>query len=287
MAALTNMIGALAAGDVTDATCDLLSSTTLVALFKKSDAEIEALKEKKGAEYRQPQRPLGMGSAIPKLAANCVLKFIEPAIEMIAGADQFAVNTKGGYVTEQWILQVIMEAEPDLAKSCLDASNAFGDEERPCIRAPFEANVGLHPAIPLYDVLYTGGSGEMWYYDNMGNFIICVLCIRGVRQGCFLGTFILCVTNRLVYDALLALLGPNGFLFSYADDVYMGGLLSESLAHFLQPLASMSWLCFSWIGGRRRLNSSSLSTATRTAYPFLGIQHTTRYRTLCQVSWPA
>ncbi len=116
-----------------------------------------------------------------------------------------------------------MEAEPDLARSCLDASNAFGDLERPCIRASLEANVGLHPANPFYDVLYTRGSGEMWYYDEMGNFIMCVLCRLGVRQGCALGTTILYVTIRPVYDALLALLGPNGFLFSYADDVYMGG----------------------------------------------------------------
>ena len=32
----------------------------------------------------------------------------------------------------------------------------------------------------------------------------------------------MCVTLRLVYDALLALLGPDGLLFNYADDVYMG-----------------------------------------------------------------
>ena len=55
----------------------------------------------------------------------------------------------------QWILQIKMEAEPDLARVCLDASNAFGDLERPCIRAALETNVAHHPLIPLYDVLYT------------------------------------------------------------------------------------------------------------------------------------
>ena len=29
---------------------------------------------------------------------------------------------------------------------------------------------------------------------------------------------------RPVYDALLCILGPEGFLFSYANDVYMGGV---------------------------------------------------------------
>jgi hypothetical protein len=65
-----------------------------------------------------------------------------------------------------------MEAEPDLARSCLDASNAFGDLERPCIRVALEANVALSPLIPLYDVICTRESGEFWYYDDVGTFII-------------------------------------------------------------------------------------------------------------------
>jgi hypothetical protein len=40
----------------------------------------------------------------------------------------------------QGILRVIiMEAEPDLARSCQNASNAFGDPERPCIRATWHS----------------------------------------------------------------------------------------------------------------------------------------------------
>ena len=54
-----------------------------------------------------------------------------------------------------------MEAEPDLARTCLDASNAFGDMERPCLRAALEADVALHPLIPLYDVMYSKGQGEL------------------------------------------------------------------------------------------------------------------------------
>ena len=38
-----------------------------------------------------------------------------------------------------------------------------------------------------------------------------------------IGTTILYITFRLVYDTLLVILGPTGFLFNYADDVYMGG----------------------------------------------------------------
>ena len=85
-----------------------------------------------------------------------------------------------------------------------------------------EANVALHPLIPLYDVLYTRGKGELWFYDELGNFVLSVMCRKGVRQGCVLGTTIMCITGRPVYDAILVILGPEGFLFSYADDVYLG-----------------------------------------------------------------
>jgi hypothetical protein len=116
-----------------------------------------------------------------------------------------------------------MEAEPDLARAYLDAINAFGDMERPCIRAALATNIFLHPLIPLYGVLYTRGIGEMWYYDELGNFVICVLCRRSVRQGHVMGTIILCIKVKPAYGALLGLLCPGGFLFSYTDDVHMGG----------------------------------------------------------------
>jgi hypothetical protein len=117
-------------------------------------------------------------------------------------------------------MQIIMEAKPDLARATLDASNAFEDLEQPCIRAALEANVALHPLIPLYDVLYTRDKGELWFYDEMGNFILGVMCRRGVRQVCVLGTIIMYITVRPVYDAILVILGPEGFLINYAYDIY-------------------------------------------------------------------
>ncbi len=103
----------------------------------------------------------------------------------------------------------------------MEAANAFRDMERPCIRAAIEVNPALHPLIPIYDVLYNRGSGQIWFYDDLGNFIICVFYSRGVRHGCVLDTTILCVTTCPIYDAPLGLLGPYGFLFNYADDVYI------------------------------------------------------------------
>ena len=107
----------------------------------------------------------------------------------------------------QWVLQIIMEVNPDLARATLDATNAFGDLERPCIRAALLANVMLHPLIPLYDVLYTWGNGDLWFYDEFGDFVLAVLSKRVVRYGCILGASILCITVRPVYDALRSDLG--------------------------------------------------------------------------------
>ena len=39
-----------------------------------------------------------------------------------------------------------------------------------------------------------------------------------------LGTNTLCIAVMHVYDELLVILGPEGFLLSFADDVYMGGV---------------------------------------------------------------
>ena len=92
-----------------------------------------------------------------------------------------------------------MEEEPDLARATLDASNAFGDLERPCIRVALEANVALHPLTPLNDVLYIKRKRELWFYDELGNSVLSVLCRKGVRQGCVLGTTIMCIIVKLVY----------------------------------------------------------------------------------------
>ena len=81
----------------------------------------------------------------------------------------------------QWILHIIMEAEPNFARATLDANNAFGDLERPCTRAAPEANVAPHPLIPMYDVLYTRGKGKLWFYVELGNFVLSVMCRKGVR----------------------------------------------------------------------------------------------------------
>jgi hypothetical protein len=60
-AALIDLVGALASGDVTDDTCDLLSSATRIIILKKTEAEIAAMRAALGEAYLQPHRPPGMG----------------------------------------------------------------------------------------------------------------------------------------------------------------------------------------------------------------------------------
>ena len=132
--ALADLIRAVAMRDATDATCDILSSATLVVLLKKTEAEMVALREAQGDAFFQPQRPLGVEGAITMLATSCVLGVVDTAVGAAAGPHRFAINTKGVCDMVQWILQIIMEAEPDLARACLDIANRFGDIERPGIR---------------------------------------------------------------------------------------------------------------------------------------------------------
>ena len=96
-----------------------------------------------------------MGGTLTKLAAVCVLGVVEAVVGVAKDPHQFAVNAEGGCDIVQWVLQIIMEADSDLARATLDDINAFGDLERPCICATLPTNVLLHPLIPLYDVPYT------------------------------------------------------------------------------------------------------------------------------------
>jgi hypothetical protein len=45
-----------------------------------------------------------------------------------------------------------------------------------------------------------------------------------------IGTTILSITVKPVYDTILVIMGPGGFLFNYADDVYLGENVARALA---------------------------------------------------------
>ena len=138
------------AGDVPQKTADILSSATLIVLIKKDAAAMEALKLQQGEAYRQPQRPIGMGTALVKAACNSALTMVKEALDPAVGPTQFAVETKGGCALLQWALQMAMEMNPVLTGASMDASNAFGEIERECIEAAIRADPYMHMLLPLF-----------------------------------------------------------------------------------------------------------------------------------------
>jgi hypothetical protein len=80
-----------------------------------------------------------------------------------------------------------------LSAACLDAINALVEIERDRIRAALLANPSLHMLLPLFEILYERGSGELWYYDESGNFVESHFCRTCVRHDCVLDAFLFCL----------------------------------------------------------------------------------------------
>ena len=87
---------------------------------------MEALKRQRGLVYIQPQRPIGMGPTIVKVACNCALLLVKDAMWLAVGPSHFAVETKDGVELLQWAILMAMEAKPSLFTASFDAINAYG-----------------------------------------------------------------------------------------------------------------------------------------------------------------
>ena len=66
-------------------TAAILSSAALIILLKKNAAAMEEMKARLGPTYVQPQRPIGMGTAIVKMACNCALLLVKEAMDPAVG----------------------------------------------------------------------------------------------------------------------------------------------------------------------------------------------------------
>jgi len=114
-AVLAVFISNIASGDVPPKTADYLASATLIALLKKNEEDIHALRELLGSDFVLSIRPLAMSCVFVKLACNCMLSSIKDDIADVTCPCQFAVGCKGGCESLQWALQAAMEADPAFA----------------------------------------------------------------------------------------------------------------------------------------------------------------------------
>ncbi len=89
--ALARVLTAVVAGDVPKKIADIMSFATLVVLLKMDAAAMEAMKQQQGATYKQPRRPIGVGTAIVKAACNCALMIVKDAMGPAVGPSQFTV----------------------------------------------------------------------------------------------------------------------------------------------------------------------------------------------------
>jgi len=74
-----------------------------------------------------------------------------------------------------------MESNGSLAPTCLDGINAIVEIERDCIHGAIEANPSLHMIILVFEMLYERVNGQLWYYDETGNYVESHYSECGVR----------------------------------------------------------------------------------------------------------
>eukprot|EP00873_Tetraselmis_striata_P009583 jgi/Tetstr1/429847/TSEL_019714.t1 len=240
-------------GNVSDRVKQLLSSSTLIPLWKKDEearGDLRGQAEAQNSPYRPPIRPIGFSSALTRVASSAAMWTIRDHVARAVGPSQFALSTPAGTDMIQWVIQVAMEMDDRLAASSIDASNAYGMTDRRAIRRRLVADPALHSLLPLFDMLYAGPS-ENWLYDHEsdGDAPTVVLTqLRGIRQGCPLATFFFCLTVGPVFDAITAKLGMGGLGLAFADDLHLlGTALGTALAlHSAQPALAAVGLSISW-----------------------------------------
>ena len=123
-------------GNASDKIADLLSSATLVILLKKDEETMDVMKKALGDVYIQPQRPLGMGSTIVKIASKCTLIPLYMSLGAAVGLPNSRSKPMGGATSSngrcKWPWNPM---GPSMLAVCLHGINAFGEIERVCIRA--------------------------------------------------------------------------------------------------------------------------------------------------------
>ena len=122
-----------------------------------------------------------MGSTLVKVTFNRALLLVKGSLTSAVGPTQFSVEKKGALDQVQWALRMAMESNGMISATCIDAINAFGEIERDGIHAALLANPSMHLPIRLFEIIDEQGSGELWYYDENGDFVESCFSRSGVR----------------------------------------------------------------------------------------------------------
>eukprot|EP00873_Tetraselmis_striata_P013201 jgi/Tetstr1/433465/TSEL_022737.t1 len=150
--------------NVSDRVEQMLSSSTLIPLWKKDEearGDLRGQAEAQNSPCRPPIRPIGFSSALTRVASSAARWTIRDHIAPAVGPSQFALSTPAGTDMIQRVIHVAMEMDDRLAASSIDASNAYGMTDRRAIRRRLVADPALHSLLPLFDMLYVGAS-ENW-----------------------------------------------------------------------------------------------------------------------------
>ena len=94
-AALSTFITNIFIGDIPVTTAEYLALATMVALLKKNEEDIHALRELMGPYFVLAIRSLAMACVFVKHACNCVMAVIKYDIVEVTEPGQLAVGCKG------------------------------------------------------------------------------------------------------------------------------------------------------------------------------------------------
>jgi hypothetical protein len=99
----------------------------------------------------------------------------------------------------QWAPQVAMDAEFGFAAAVMDAINGFNELEREAMHVVIVPDKHLHRILSLYDIMYTGRDGELWYFDEDCNLCHTLSSRTSMRQECVLVVFVFRLTIAPIY----------------------------------------------------------------------------------------
>ena len=86
--AMAGVFTRISGADVPPSTKLFLGSATLVALMKKDDSEVRAMRDEQGGDFRLPVRPIAFGTVLVRVAALCALYAVRADIPASVGPHQ-------------------------------------------------------------------------------------------------------------------------------------------------------------------------------------------------------